>query len=76
MPIFFVGERGYGYQNSVFHRIVPGYIVQGGDFTTGTGTGQKSIYSGGQLFEDENFLVPHDSPGILTGFLPRSVGLF
>ena len=57
------GERGYGYKNSVFHRIVPGYIVQGGDFTTGTGTGQKSIYGGGQLFEDENFLVPHDSPG-------------
>ena len=60
----FSGERGYGYKNSVFHRIVPGYIVQGGDFTTdGKGTGQRSIYGGGQLFEDENFLVPHDSPG-------------
>ena len=62
LPFFFLGERGYGYKNSVFHRIVPGYIVQGGDFTSRDGNGQMSIYGG--LFEDENFLVPHDSPGM------------
>ena len=45
----------------MLHRIVPGYIVQGGDFTSRDGNGQMSIYGG--LFEDENFLVPHDSPG-------------
>ena len=66
MGIFFLpGERGYGYKNSVFHRIVPGYIVQGGDFTSRDGNGQMSIYGG--LFEDENFLVPHDSPGTCSG---------
>jgi len=62
--ILSTGERGYGYKNSVFHRIVPGYIVQGGDFTSRDGNGQMSIYGG--LFEDENFLVPHDSPGMLS----------
>ena len=65
MDLFFIvlGERGYGYKDSVLHRIVPGYIVQGGDFTSRDGNGQMSIYGGGGLFEDENFLVPHDSPG-------------
>ena len=57
-----LGERGFGYKNSVFHRIVPGYIVQGGDITTRDGNGQTSIYNR-ELFPDENFLVPHDSPG-------------
>ena len=61
---FFSGERGVGYKNSVFHRIVPGYIVQGGDYTTRDGNGQMSIY--GEYFPDENFLIPHDSPGMLS----------
>ena len=61
---FSPGERGEGYKNSVFHRIVPGYIVQGGDYTSRDGNGQKSIY--GEYFEDENFLIPHDSPGMLS----------
>jgi cyclophilin family peptidyl-prolyl cis-trans isomerase len=43
------------------HRIVPGYIVQGGDFVSRDGNGQMSIY--GKTFPDENFLIPHDSPG-------------
>ncbi len=60
---FFAGEKGYGYKGSVFHRIVPNFVVQGGDITTRDGNGQKSIYNNGGLFEDENFLVPHDSPG-------------
>ena len=63
MIFIVLGERGYGYKDSVLHRIVPGYIVQGGDFTSRDGNGQMSIYGGGGLFEDENFLVPHDSPG-------------
>ena len=62
--LFFSGERGVGYKNSVFHRIVPGYIVQGGDYTTRDGNGQMSIY--GEYFPDENFLIPHDSPGMLS----------
>lgn len=58
------GDKGLSYKNNIFHRVIPEFMMQGGDITNQNGTGGKSIY--GNKFDDEQVWLPHTTPGLLS----------
>jgi cyclophilin family peptidyl-prolyl cis-trans isomerase len=60
-----VGKLRLAYQDSTFHRIIPGFMIQGGDFILHNGTGGRCVYEPGR-FDDENFQLKHTGPGVLS----------
>lgn len=59
-----IGDEEYGYKGNKFHRIIKGFMIQGGDIVNGNGTGSISVYNG--KFDDENFIKKHNKGGMLS----------